>query len=159
MKSEVQRLVYSGPEGKVTRRKSKVKPCAAGRRAPNKTLPTSDFRLPTLAVIAALAAGCGSEQITAVPGDPKAGRAALERYQCGACHTIPGIGGAHANVGPPLTKYGKRVYIAGKLPKEPAVLARWIQDAPSLVPQTAMPNVGVTEADARDIAAYLYQLR
>jgi cytochrome c len=111
-------------------------------------------------VLAALAAGCGrQEPITAVPGDPKAGRAAIERYQCGACHTIPGIGAAHASVGPPLTEYAQRVYIAGKFPKEPALLARWIQDAPSLAPQTAMPNVGVTEADARDIAAYLYQLR
>jgi cytochrome c len=107
-----------------------------------------------------LAAGCGEQEaITAVPGDPKAGRAALERYQCGACHTIPGIGGANANVGPPLSEYGQRVYIAGKFPKEPALLAKWIQDAPALAPQTAMPNVGVTEADARDIAAYLYQLR
>jgi cytochrome c len=113
-----------------------------------------------IAVIAMLAAGCGEQEaITAVPGDPKAGRTALERYQCGACHTIPGIRGANANVGPPLSEYGQRVYIAGKFPKEPALLAKWIQDAPALAPQTAMPNVGVTEADARDIAAYLYQLR
>ena len=108
---------------------------------------------------AALVAACSDEPVTAVPGDPAAGRVAIERYQCGACHTIPGIGGARANVGPPLTEYGQRVYIAGKFPKEPALLAKWIQDAPALAPQTAMPNVGVTEADARDIAAYLYQLR
>jgi cytochrome c len=107
-----------------------------------------------------LAAGCGEQEaITAVPGDPKAGRAALERYQCGACHTIPGVAAARGLVGPPLTEYGQRVYIAGKFPQEPALLARWIQDAPSLAPQTAMPNVGVTEADARNMAAYLYQLR
>jgi len=123
-------------------------------------LSTFDFRLSTLAVIVVLAAGCGEQEaITAVPGDPKAGRAALERYQCGACHSIPGVAGAHGLVGPPLTEYRQRVYIAGKFPKEPALLAKWIQDAPSLVPQTAMPNVGVTEGDARDIAAYLLQLR
>jgi cytochrome c len=111
-------------------------------------------------VLATLAAGCGEQEaITAVPGDPKAGRAALERYQCGACHAIPGIAGAHGRVGPPLAEYRQRVYIAGKFPKEPALLAKWIQDAPSLAPQTAMPSVGVTDADARDIAAYLYQLR
>lgn len=107
-----------------------------------------------------LVAGCGAEDaIKAVPGDPKAGRAALERYQCGACHTIPGIAGARGLVGPPLTEYGQRVYVAGKFPNEPALLAKWIQDAPALVPQTAMPNVGVTADDARDIAAYLYRLR
>jgi cytochrome c len=108
---------------------------------------------------AVLAAACGDEPVTAVPGDPKAGRAALQRYQCGACHSIPGIAGANGLVGPPLSEYGQRVYIAGKFPKEPALLAKWIQDAPALAPQTAMPNVGVTEVDARDIAAYLYQLR
>ncbi len=121
----------------------------------------SSSLIPRLALLAAavLAAACSDEPVTAIPGDPKAGRAALERYQCGACHTIPGVGGANASVGPPLTEYGQRVYIAGKFPKEPALLAKWIQDAPALAPQTAMPNVGVTDADARDIAAYLLQLR
>lgn len=114
----------------------------------------------TAMLAAALAAGCGEPATTpAPPGDAKAGRAAIERYQCGACHTIPGIAGARGLVGPPLTAYRHRVYIAGKFPQEPALLARWIQDAPSLAPQTAMPNVGVTAADARDIVAYLYQLR
>jgi cytochrome c1 len=37
-------------------------------------------------------------------------------------------------------------------------LIRWIQDPPSIDPKTAMPNVRVTEADARDIAAFLYTL-
>jgi cytochrome c len=110
-------------------------------------------------LVVAILAACADEPMTAVPGNPAAGRAALERYQCGACHSIPGIAGANGLVGPPLSEYGQRVYIAGKFPKEPALLAKWIQDAPALAPQTAMPNVGVTEADARDIAAYLYQLR
>jgi cytochrome c len=109
---------------------------------------------------AALAAGCGGQEaITAIPGDPKAGRAALERYQCGACHASPGVAGATGLVGPPLSGYSKRVYLAGKFPQEPALLAKWIQDAPSLAPQTAMPNVGVSAGEARDMAAYLYQLR
>lgn len=92
-------------------------------------------------------------------GNPSAGRAALERYQCGACHVIPGVAGATGLVGPPLTAYAKRVYIAGKLPQDPALLARWIQDAPALDRETAMPNVGVTAPDARDMVAYLYRLR
>ena len=125
----------------------------------------SSFILRALAIGAVLAAaltGCGggvNDPIEAVPGNPQAGRAALERYQCGACHSIPGVAGANGLVGPPLAEYRQRVYIAGKFPKEPALLAKWIQDAPALAPQTAMPNVGVTEGDARDIAAYLYQLR
>lgn len=116
--------------------------------------------LPAIVAAAILTAGCARpETAPAVQGDAKAGRAAVQRYQCGACHTIPGIAGARGLVGPPLAAYRQRVYLAGKLPQEPALLARWIQDAPSLSPQTAMPNLGVSEQDARDIAAFLYQLR
>ena len=45
------------------------------------------------------------------------------------------------------------------LPNTPQNLIRWIQNPPAVDPLTAMPNVGVTQADARDIAAYLYTLR
>ena len=106
----------------------------------------------------ALAAGChGREEH--VPGDAGAGRAAIERHQCGACHEIPGVAGASGKVGPPLTAYRKRVYLAGKFPQDQESLARWIRDAPSMEPRTAMPATGLTEAEARDIAAYLLQLR
>jgi cytochrome c len=98
------------------------------------------------------------ETSPASAGDAKAGRAAIERYECGVCHTIPGVTGARGLVGPPLTTYARRVYVAGKLPQDPGTLARWIQDAPSLAPGTAMPNVGVTAQDARHIVAYLYSL-
>jgi cytochrome c len=87
------------------------------------------------------------------------GRLAIERLQCGACHVIPGIAGARGQVGPPLDEYGKRVYIAGKLPRDEALLARWIADAPSLSPGTAMPKIEMTADEARDMAAYLYSLR
>jgi cytochrome c len=87
------------------------------------------------------------------------GQAALERFECGACHVIPGVSGARGQVGPPLDQYGRRVYIAGKLPRDEALLARWIADAPSLSPGTAMPKIDMTEAEARAMAAYLYRLR
>jgi cytochrome c1 len=32
-------------------------------------------------------------------------------------------------------------------------------NAPVLAPETAMPNVGVTASEARDVAAYLYSLQ
>ena len=104
-------------------------------------------------------AGCGAPD--AEPrstGDPKAGRAAIERHQCGVCHEIPGVAQAGGRVGPPLTAYSRRVYIAGKLPQDGELLARWIRDAPALAPATAMPATSVTEAEARDIVAYLYRL-
>jgi cytochrome c len=38
-------------------------------------------------------------------------------------------------------------------------MIRWIRDPRAVDSLTAMPNTGVTPADARDIAAYLYTLR
>ena len=87
------------------------------------------------------------------------GRTAMERLECGACHVIPGVAGARGQVGPPLENYGRRVYIAGKFPRDEALLARWIADAPSLSPGTAMPKIDMTPDDARAIAVYLYSLK
>lgn len=92
-------------------------------------------------------------------GDPHAGEEAIGRFGCGGCHTIPGVRGARGLVGPPLTDFGQRVYVAGRLYNSPDNLMRWIMDPEQISPGTAMPQVGATEAEARDIAAYLYTLR
>lgn len=92
-------------------------------------------------------------------GNPERGRQVLRDYGCEACHTIPGIHGANATVGPPLNAWADRRYIAGKLINTPDNLLRWIQYPQAIEPGTAMPNMGVTEQDARDMAAYLYTLR
>jgi cytochrome c2 len=92
-------------------------------------------------------------------GDPNAGREKIRSYGCHSCHTIPGVAGAHALVGPPLIHWSRRVYIAGELPNTPENLEKWIQHPPQIEPGTAMPDMGVTEQDSRDIAAYLYTLR
>lgn len=92
-------------------------------------------------------------------GDPNAGREKIRNYGCHTCHTIPGITGADALVGPPLIHWSRRVYIAGELPNTPENLEKWIQHPPQIEPKTAMPDMGVTEQDSRDIAAYLYTLR
>ncbi len=41
------------------------------------------------------------------------------------------------------------------LPNTPENLVRWIQQPEQIRPGTAMPNLGISEDDARDIAAYL----
>lgn len=92
-------------------------------------------------------------------GDPQRGPKLITAFGCGGCHTVPGVRGANGNVGPPLTRFGDRTYIAGMLRNTPANLVRWIRDPQAVVPGNAMPNMGVTEAEARDIAAYLYTLR
>jgi cytochrome c len=91
-------------------------------------------------------------------GDAKRGRAALEEFECGACHRIPGVSGSYGYVGPPLDTMRQNLYVAGKFPNTPENLARWIVDPPALAPQTAMPNVGVSEQQALDMAAYLYSI-
>jgi cytochrome c1 len=92
-------------------------------------------------------------------GDPQHGRTAIGKYGCATCHTIPGISGADALVGPPLNRMGSRSYIAGVLPNNADNMIRWIQNPPGVDHQTAMPNLGVTDRDARDIAGYLYTLK
>jgi cytochrome c1 len=62
-------------------------------------------------------------------------------------------------VGPPLTSFARRTYIAGEVPNTLEYLVRWIEMPQAIEPGTAMPNLGVTEDQARDIAAYLYTLR
>jgi cytochrome c1 len=90
---------------------------------------------------------------------PDQGRLLIQHYGCGACHTIPGVAGADALVGPPLTSMALRTYIAGMLPNTPDNLERWIRDPQQVVPGNAMPTLGVTPDEARDIAAYLYTIR
>ena len=91
--------------------------------------------------------------------DAERGRTAIRRYGCGSCHDIPGVSGASGIVGPPLGKIAQRVYIAGVLPNEPDNMIRWLENPLRVDPLTAMPYMGVTARDARDITAYLYTLR
>lgn len=94
-----------------------------------------------------------------VGGSPKEGRQLITKYRCGACHTIPGVPDAKGVVGPPLTFFGRRTMIAGELPNSPPNLVRWIRSPQSVEAGTAMPTLGLTEEEARDVAAYLYTLR
>lgn len=99
------------------------------------------------------------EQQPVQGGDVDRGRKLLAQYQCGSCHAIPGVEGARSTVAPSLAKFGRRSYIAGHLPNYPEPLVRWIVDPPAVRPGTMMPNMGVSAADARHMAAYLYTLR
>jgi cytochrome c len=92
-------------------------------------------------------------------GDPDRGRWAIRKYGCASCHSVPGVLGANGLVGPPLDRMASRMVLAGHLPNTPANMVRWIQHPQRLRRDTAMPDTGVTEPEARDIAAYLYTLR
>ena len=116
------------------------------------------------AACALLTTGCSGIQNTggyqpAMGGSPVAGKALLQSYGCGSCHVIPGIRTAKGMVGPPLFFYSRRTIIAGELPNTPDNLIRWIENPPAIEPGTAMPDLGVSDSQARDMAAYLYTLR
>lgn len=90
-------------------------------------------------------------------GDAQRGLRLLSQYQCGSCHAIAGVPSARGRVGPVLDGFGRRSYIAGRLPNRADVLALWIADPQSLVPGTTMPDMGVPPEAARDMAAWLLE--
>ena len=111
--------------------------------------------------LALVLAGCGgpltrSQQVGA--GDPGLGKELIVDYGCAGCHVIPGIDSAPSYVGPPLDHWGRRSYIAGALTNNEENLVRWIAEPQEVEPGTAMPDVGVSEQDAVNIAAYLLGL-
>ncbi|RIL08064.1 MAG: cytochrome C1 [Proteobacteria bacterium] len=113
-----------------------------------------------LAAASLALAGCSRDAPpVATGGDPARGRALVAAYECGVCHRIPGVRGARGVVGPPLAAFGLRSFIAGRIPNTPPNLVAWVTDPPRLVPETAMPALGLDDQQARDVAAYLYQLR
>jgi cytochrome c2 len=89
-------------------------------------------------------------------GNADRGKAAISLRGCGGCHMIPGIAGAIGQVGPDLTAITKRSEIAGKFPNDPDVMVRWLMHPQALEPASGMPEMGISQAEARDIAAYLY---
>jgi mono/diheme cytochrome c family protein len=95
----------------------------------------------------------------APPPDAERGKRAIHQYACATCHVIPGIAGATAPVGPSLARMGRPGLLSGTLPNTHANLVAWLR-APQLIHrESAMPDLGLTERDARDIAAYLATLK
>ena len=90
--------------------------------------------------------------------DIRRGQRALYQYACHACHTIPGITGSRSNVGPPLTGIANRQLIGGKLANNQENMIRWLRHTREVDPLTAMPQMNVSERDARDMAAFLATL-
>jgi sulfur-oxidizing protein SoxX len=90
--------------------------------------------------------------------DPERGREIAQRVGCAACHVTPGVAWPRGSAGPSLERFGRRPLIGGRFPNQPAELTQWVRDAPSMAPSTGMPAMPLTEAEARDVAAWLYTL-
>jgi len=94
----------------------------------------------------------------AINGSPQRGRVVIEQFRCGSCHIVPGIPNADGMVGPPLNQIASRTFIAGEFQNNLQTLIRWIQAPTSMKPKTDMPDLGLTEQQAADVAAYLERL-
>ena len=100
-----------------------------------------------------------SEPEIPAEADAKRGRKAIEQYACVTCHAIPGVVGPNFPVGPPLAGVGSRTMLGGVLLNSPENMARWLRAPQAFAPLTAMPSLGMSERDARDIAAFLATLK
>ena len=116
-----------------------------------------------LCLVVTLALAACSEAETpahlAIPGaDPGRGKALIAAKGCGTCHFVQGVEGADGRIAPRLENFARRTLIAGTFPNVPRVLVPWLMDPPALKARTAMPDLGIGEAEAMDIASYLYTL-
>jgi cytochrome c oxidase subunit 2 len=95
------------------------------------------------------------------PATPRqqAGQKAFFADQCASCHQLRGTS-ASGQVGPDLTHVGSRVTLASLvLPNTPAAMIQWIRNPQTVKPGTRMPDLGVSERDARSLTAYLESLK
>jgi cytochrome c len=121
--------------------------------------PITMFALVSVLALSACSDETAKRSMSFANGDPNRGKTALTSYGCVACHTIPGVRGSNSLMAPPLIGISQRSYLAGMLENTPANLRSWIQHPRKVNPHTAMPEQGVTDQDASDIAAYLYTTR
>ena len=89
-------------------------------------------------------------------GNSRRGEALFIQYGCGSCHAMADVRTATGDVGPPLDGIATRTIIGGHLSNTPANMEHWIRDPQHVSPGTAMPDLGVSGGDARDITAFLY---
>jgi len=97
-------------------------------------------------------ASCGQCHHVALPGTPKLnqGRELLARYGCVRCHSIRLPDSSTitpTDQPPPLT------HIADKTTRE--WIYAWLKDPASYAASATMPNFQLSDADARDISAFL----
>lgn len=107
-----------------------------------------------------LLAGCGAQSVPA-PVDTERDDAAakvLIAANCLGCHQVPGVRGPIGWVGPSLAGIARQQIIAGKYVNSPDTMARWLMHPQAMVPGGAMPEMGLSAAQARTISNYLYTL-
>jgi cytochrome c1 len=75
---------------------------------------------------------------------------------CLACHALHAVDAPKGMVGPNLANVGARSYLAaGTLKNTDENMVRWIRDPHEIKQGVLMPNLGVTEEEARALVAFL----
>ncbi len=116
--------------------------------------------LAALAIALPGLSGCSDKGTAlAVTGDAAAGSALIAKLGCGSCHMIPGIAESSGLVGPPLDHMANRQFIAGVLRNTPDNMVQWLRFPQRIVPGNAMPDLAISDADAKTITAYLATLK
>jgi cytochrome c len=92
-------------------------------------------------------------------GNPRRGKNLIVTYGCPSCHVMHDVASPRGLVGPPLDDMAKRAYIAGRFANDEIWMMLWLQNPQRLAPGNGMPDLRVSERDARDLAAYLATLR
>lgn len=106
--------------------------------------------------------GCdGPPERTPTVGDADVsrGRQLVVEKGCAVCHAFPDVPWPRGALGPALHDFGHQGLIAGQLPNQPGVLMQFIRNAPAFVPASAMPAFALSDQEARDVTAYLLQLK
>ncbi len=95
----------------------------------------------------------------AEPSGPAAeGKTLYASRGCVGCHTIRGV--SAGVLGPDLTTFGsRRTLAAGMFPNTPERVAAWVKNPGELKPGVKMPALGLTDDQARAVAAYLASLK
>jgi cytochrome c oxidase subunit 2 len=88
-------------------------------------------------------------------GSTPSGQLLFQQKGCIGCHKVNGAGAD--GPGPDLSHIATVKYDA--LDNTPAFLAKWLADPPAQKPGTAMPNLGLSQADIDALVQYLSTLQ
>jgi cytochrome c oxidase subunit II len=126
------------------------KPPPGSKPAPGR--PTGDRQVQTTsqgATVQQQGSGSGGPQYAA-------GEKLFTSKGCIACHSLQAVNAPKGMVGPNLANVGSRSHIAaGTLKNTDANLARWIKDPQGIKKGVLMPNLGLSDAEAQALAAFL----
>jgi LysM repeat protein len=112
-----------------------------------------------LLITLSLLAACSPSLVAAVQSaswlEPEQGLEAFQEYGCDTCHTVTERDSTTAIS---LVDLSEKETLSVGVPATPANVIRYIQNPQSVHPQATMPNLGVPQDKALEIAIYLYSL-